>query len=112
MSAFLRFIGLAALIYGIYFLGKDIVFTSHTYPWWKGIAAEGSIVALMGGILALVFFPKGTKEIGWISIAVGIVLVFISSRAILNPTSLWQFLVSFGMIAGGYKLMVTGQWPL
>ena len=112
MSAFLRLVGLALLIYGIYFLGKDIVFTSQVYPWWRGIAAEGSVVALMGGVLALVFFPRGTKELGWISIVAGIILVFLSSRAILNPTSLWQFIVSFAMMAGGYKLMITGRWPL
>ncbi len=76
------------------------------------MAAEGSVVALMAGILMLVFFPSGTKNVGWISIVIGIVLVFLSSRAILNPTSLWQFILSFAMMAGGYQMLVTGRSPL
>jgi hypothetical protein len=112
MRTFLRLLGFGLLIFGIYFLGKDIVFTSHVYPWWRGIAAEGSILALMLGILMLIFFPSGMKNVGWISIVVGIVLVFLSSRAILNPTSLWQFVLSFSMIAGGYQMLLTGRWPL
>jgi hypothetical protein len=112
MRTFLRLLGFGLLIFGIYFLGKDIIFTSHFYPWWRGIAADGSILALMSGILMIIFFPKEIKNLGWISITIGIVLVFLSSRAILNPTSLWQFILSFSMIAGGYQLMITDQLPL
>jgi general stress protein CsbA len=112
MRALLRLLGLVLLIFGIYVLGKDIVFTSQVYPWWRSMAAEGSVVALMAGILMLVFFPRDVKNVGWVSIVIGIVLVFMSSRAILNPTSLWQFILSFSMMAGGYQMLMTGRSPL
>jgi hypothetical protein len=37
----------------------------------------------------------------------GILCVFLSSRAILNPTSLWQFFVALMAIGFGYKLLTT-----
>ena len=102
----MKFIGLILMGVGIYFLGKNIIFTTNTFPyWWRGIAADGSILALISGVMMLVFLPAREKSWGWIPVGVGIVLVFFSSRAILNPTSLWQFLVSFASMAIGYKLM-------
>ncbi len=113
MRFFLRVLGFGLVILGIYFLGKDIVFTTNVSPyWWRGIAADASVLSLMLGVLMLVFLPSAEKNLGWIPVTVGIVLVFLSSRAILNPTSLWQFFVSFAMIAGGYRLLTTGRFPL
>jgi hypothetical protein len=113
MGFLLRVMGFGLVIWGIYFLGRDIVFTTNVYPyWWRGIAADASVLALMGGVLMLVFLPREAKNLGWIPVTVGIVLVFLSSRAILNPTSLWQFFVSFASIAGGYQLLTTGRLPL
>jgi hypothetical protein len=113
MRFLLRVLGFALVIWGIYFLGRDIVFTTNVYPyWWRGIAADASVLALMVGILMLVFLPRSEKNLGWILVTVGIVMVFLSSRVILNPTSLWQFFLSFAMIAGGYQLLTTGRLPL
>ncbi|MGK7952100.1 MAG: hypothetical protein AB4368_25775 [Xenococcaceae cyanobacterium] len=36
-------------------------------------------------------------------------LIFFSSRAILNPTSLWQFCLSLASFVGGYQLFTTGR---
>jgi hypothetical protein len=47
----------------------------------------------------------------WTAVAVGIMAIFISSRAILNPTSLWQFFLSLICIASGYKMLTTGYLP-
>ncbi|AIE75419.1 hypothetical protein D082_28910 [Synechocystis sp. PCC 6714] len=95
---------------GIYFLGNNIIFTTNVYPYfWRGIAADGSILALIAGVMMLVFLPAREKSWGWIPIIIGIVLVFLSSRAILNPTSLWQFLLSFASMAVGYKLVTKGR---
>ncbi len=106
MSLLMKFIGLILIGVGIYFLGNNIFFTSHAYPYlWRGIAADASILALISGVMMLVFLPAREKSWGWIPIGFGIILVFISSRAILNPTSLWQFLVSFTSMAIGYKLL-------
>lgn len=98
--------GGALLLGGLYVLGKDIVFTTRlAADLWSGIAALSCVLALVGGVLLLLFGSKETKNLGWIAIAVGVVLVFAGSRAVLNPVSLWQFLVAFGCMAGGYKLL-------
>ncbi|BAU14610.1 hypothetical protein LEP3755_51600 [Leptolyngbya sp. NIES-3755] len=113
MRTFLRLLGLGLLIFGVYFLGQKIVFTTGGYGyWWRGIAANSSILALVGGALMLVFLPRRNRNLGWIPIAAGIVLIFFSGRAILNPTSLWQFLASFLSIAIGYRMLITGQSPI
>ena len=113
MRLLLRVLGFGFLILGIYFLGRDIFFTTNPYPyWWRGIAADTSIISLMAGVLILVFSPRETKSLGWIPVVIGIILVFLSSRAILNPISLWQFFLSFVLIAGGYQLLITGRLPL
>lgn len=60
----------------------------------------------------LIFFPRGMKELGWIPVVMGIILVFLSSRAILKPTTLWQFFLSLTLLSGGYKMFITGRLPL
>jgi hypothetical protein len=110
MALIARLIGVILIGAGIYFLGNNIIFTTNVYPYfWRGIAADGSILALIAGVMMLVFLPAREKSWGWIPIIIGVVLVFFSSRAILNPTSLWQFLVSFASMAVGYKLVAQGR---
>ncbi|MDJ0674911.1 MAG: hypothetical protein QNJ36_05960 [Calothrix sp. MO_167.B42] len=112
MRLFLRLLGLGFIIGGIYILGQNIIFTTNPYPyWWRGISADGSIISLMSGIMILIFAPRSMKRLGFISVAVAIALIFVSSKAILNPTSLWQFFLSFTMIAGGYQTLTTGRSP-
>ena len=113
MRAFIKLIGFGLLMYSIYLLGHNIFFTTNVSPyWWRGIAADASILFLAIGVLSLVFLPDEFKEIGWVSTAVGILLVFASSRAFLNPTSLWEFFYSFMVMAIGYRLFSTGRIPL
>ncbi|MBE9195103.1 hypothetical protein IQ219_07220 [Synechocystis sp. LEGE 06083] len=110
MALLARLIGIVLIGTGIYFLGNNIIFTTNVYPYfWRGIAADGSILALIAGVMMLVFLPAREKSWGWIPIIIGVVLVFFSSRAILNPTSLWQFLLSFASMAVGYKLATQGR---
>lgn len=107
---FLRLIGLALLLVGVYFLSQNIYVTTNVSPyWWRGIAADVSIIALTLGILMLFFLPRSLKEVGWIGIGIGILFVFLSSRIILNPTSLWQFCLSIASFVGGYQLFSTGR---
>jgi hypothetical protein len=111
MALIARLIGIILIGTGIYFLGNNIIFTTNVYPYfWRGIAADGSILALIAGVMMLVFLPTRQKSWGWIPIIIGVVLVFFSSRAILNPTSLWQFLLSFAAMAVGYKLASQGRF--
>jgi hypothetical protein len=98
-------IGFALMLFGIYFLGKNIFFTTEAYPWWRGIAADLSVLSLCVGMFMLIFLPAALRYLGWVAVVFGILCVFVSSRAILNPTSLWQFFLSLGAMGFGYKMM-------
>ncbi|MEL7315701.1 MAG: hypothetical protein AAFN08_12185 [Cyanobacteria bacterium J06559_3] len=111
MRALYFIIGIALMLLGVYFLGKNILFTTHAYPWWRGIAADLSILSQCVGTFMLTFLPGDAKLFGWVAISVGIVCVFMGSRAILSPTSLWQFFVSFTAMSFGYKLMTSRRNP-
>jgi hypothetical protein len=111
MRLLVQLIGLALMLVGIYFLGKNIFFTTNVSPyWWRGIAADASVFLLCAGIFLLVFMPLGfMKQLGWVFVAGGLVCIFASSQAILNPTSLWQFFVAMISMSLGYKLFATGR---
>ena len=110
MKLIARLIGLALILLGIYFLGQNIHFSTNLYPyWWRGVSADASILFLTTGVLMLFVLPIRNKSLsGWL-IAIGILLIFASSRAILNPTSLWQFILSLASFIGGYQLFTTGR---
>lgn len=89
MKLLVRLLGLGLLLLGIYFLGKNIYFTNNIYPyWWRGVAADISILFLTLGVLGFFVLPRSIKDWSIIAIAIGIITVFFSSRAILQPTSL------------------------
>jgi hypothetical protein len=52
------------------------------------------------------------EQLGWLLIGGEILCIFVSSRAILNPTSLWQFFLSMLTMTIGYRLFATGQLRL
>ena len=105
-----RLLGIVLLILGIYFLGQNIIFATHYSPYfWRDIPAAGSVLAIMGGIISLLFLPRQTGNFGWILLGIGAVLVFLSGGVILRPTSLWSFFVAFAALAGGFQLMTQGR---
>lgn len=110
MRLLARLIGLGLLLLGIYFLGQNIYFSNNVYPyWWRGVAADTSILFLTAGVMLFFILPRENKSwAGW-AIAIGIIAVFISSKAILQPTSLWQFVISLASFVGGYQLFTTGR---
>ncbi|WP_036486763.1 hypothetical protein [Myxosarcina sp. GI1] len=113
MRLLIRLTGLALLLLGIYYLGQNIYFSTNPYPyWWRGIAADASILFLTTGILMFFALPSRDKVLSGIAIAIGILLIFASSRAILNPTSLWQFVLSLASFIGGYQLFTTGRMSI
>jgi hypothetical protein len=112
MRFLIKLIGFALLLLGIYFLGKNIFFTTNVSPYfWRGIAADLSILFLVLGMLSLVFLPGSAKAVGWVFVGMGIVFVFASSRAVLNPTSLWHFFISITAMGSGYKMITSGRMP-
>lgn len=110
MKLITSLIGLALILLGIYFLGSNILFTTSVDPyWWRGISADASVLFLTSGVIGLFALPKNSKSLGWILIGISILLIFVSSRAILQPTSLWQFFLSVVSLTSGYKLLTFGK---
>ena len=102
--------GLALIIASVYFLGQNIIFTTHYYySWWQKTAATGSVLSLLAGIGSLTFWRREMGNFGWIFIAIGIILVFVNGGVILQPTSLWTFCVSMLAFASGYQLLTRGR---
>jgi hypothetical protein len=105
-----RLLGILLFIAGIYFLGKNIIFATTYFPYYyRSLPSIGSVLSIISGIIALVFFRRATGNLGWILLGIGIVLVFLSGGVILRPTSLWSFFVSFAALAVGYKLVSEGR---
>ena len=105
-----RLIGLGLLLTGIYFLGQNIYYTTNPYPyWWRGIAADSSILCLTAGVLLFFALPPRDKMLSIFCLLIGILLVFVSSKAILKPTSLWQFVLSLASFYAGSELFTRGR---
>jgi len=106
----IKLLGLILLFVGLYFFGQNIIFVSGYYSFfYRSLPATGSVLAIMAGIFALIFFPRETGNFGWILLGIGIVLVFLSGGVILKPTSLWSFCVAFTALTAGYKLLTQGR---
>jgi hypothetical protein len=106
-----KLIGVLFLVAGIYFLGQNVIFSTYYSPFfWRNLPALGSVLAIMGGVISLIFFPRQTGGLGWILLVAGIIVVFLSGGVFLKPTSLWNFLIAFGAIAVGYKLFFTHRF--
>ena len=105
-----RAAGLGLMIVGIYFLSTNIFFTTNYYAWWPyGLAADVSVLSLTSGVACLFGLKPKQRWIAWWLIALGIVCVFFSSRAVLRPTTAWQFIVSASSFALGYQLWTKGD---
>jgi len=110
MRLLIKLVGLTLIIGGIYLLGQNIYFVTEGSPyWWRGVAADGSILFLTFGVLLFLMMPKEGKFLGTGAIAIGILLVFLSSRAVLQPTTLWHFVGSLACFVSGYQLITTGR---
>lgn len=106
-----KVLGLGLILLGIYFLGKNIFFTTggYYYSFWRGISADLAVFALSGGVVALFALPENNKIMGWILIAAAILLIFAGGRAVLAPVSLWQLFISLASMTSGYQLLRTGR---
>ena len=105
-----KIFGLLLMVVGVYFLSQDIIVTTHSSSyWWRWIPADLSILAIMGGVISLTFFQRQLGGFGWILLVIGVVLVFLSGGLILRGMPLWDFIVAFAAIGGGYSLMTTGR---
>jgi len=102
--------GIVLLLAGLYFLGQNIMFsTSYSPYFWRSLPAQGSVLAIMGGVISLLVFPRQTGKFGWVLLIFGVVLVFLSGGIMLKPTSLWNFLIAFTALVSGFKLLTEGR---
>ncbi len=103
-------LGMALMIASCYFLGQNIIFTSHYYSvWWQQTPATLAVLSLLLGVASLTLWRQTMGNIGWGLIAVGIILVFFSGGVILQPTSMWTLLCSMFAFACGYQLLTRGR---
>ncbi len=103
-------LGLGLIIVSIYFLGQNIIFTNQNYyDWWHKISATGSVLSILAGVGSLTFWRQQMGHFGWVLVAIGIVLVFLSGGVILRPMSLWTFFVAMLSFASGYQLLTGGR---
>ena len=102
--------GLALIIASIYFLGQNIIFTTYYSHYWRQqLPAVGAVLAILLGVGSLTFWRSEIGNFGWVFIAIGIILVFLSGGVILQGTSLWTFFVSMLLFASGYQLLTRGR---
>jgi hypothetical protein len=98
-----RFLGLALMLGGIFFLASSIFIGTFHLMY---LPASGSLFLCIAGILVL---TKLHQSWGWILITVGILIAFASGGLIITSTSLLSFMLAFGALSAGYQLFTSGR---
>jgi hypothetical protein len=107
--------GLAMMAVGIYIVFDHV--TVHT-SFWRFFGSPGTsfgltLLPLLVGV-GLLFFDGGSI-IGWLLTGGGVLLilagVFMNLDVYFRPTSLWNTIFMFGLIAGGLGLFAKGLRP-
>jgi hypothetical protein len=109
------FAGLAMMAVGIYLVFDRV--TVHTSFWrfWGGPGTSFGItlLPLLAGLGLLSF--NGRSALGWLLAVAGVLLILAGVLANLDiyfrPTSLWNTIAMFGLIAGGLGLFARGLRP-
>jgi hypothetical protein len=105
MKPLSKLFGLALIVVGLYWLGQNIILTTRAAYGWQTLPAAGSVILLLGGLWTLFNVTTSDRNFGWIMLGGAIALIFMSGGVIIQPTSLWTFLVGFSALFGGYKLL-------
>lgn len=98
-------LGILLILFGLYTVGQNIIFTTQLSYGWQRIPAIGAVIFSLSGIWIVLSAADRDKFLGWILLVIGIACIFMSSGIILRPVSLWSFLVAFTCLLGGAKLM-------
>jgi hypothetical protein len=107
--------GLAMIAVGIYIVFSHV--TVHT-SFWRFLGTPGqsfglTLLPLLVGVGALFF--DGRSVLGWILLVGGVLLILTGILMNLDiyfqPTSLWNTIAMFGLIAGGVGLFAKGLRP-
>ncbi|MBE9031597.1 hypothetical protein IQ266_17835 [filamentous cyanobacterium LEGE 11480] len=102
-----KLLGFGLMLLGIYWLGQNIVFTTRYSYWWQMPMAGGAVLLLLGGLWVLFEAQDSDRNFAWILIGGAIALTFASGGVMIRPTSLWNFLLGFSAMFGGFKLLKT-----
>src|SRR5437868_15283100 len=100
------FIGAAMVIVGGYLFMQRLLVTSSIRTLW---GSGGSGLALLVMLIGIgVLFFSGRSVIGWIMIAIGAIMIFLSviSNLVIYflPTSLLETILMLGLVFGGLGL--------
>ncbi|HVX95036.1 MAG TPA: hypothetical protein VHK47_09000 [Polyangia bacterium] len=107
--------GLAMIAAGVYLVFSHVVV--HT-SFWHFLGTPGqsfglTLLPLLVGVGALFF--DGGSVLGWILLVGGVLLILTGILMNLDiyfrPTSLWNTILMFGLIAGGVGLFAKGLRP-
>src|SRR5262249_51766981 len=107
------FIGAAMIIVGsVLFMQHLMVSSTISSLWGTGGSGLALLILLIG--IGVLFF-SGRAIIGWLMVAVGVVMIFVT--VILNlvvyflPTSLFQTVLMLGLVFGGLGLVARALQP-
>jgi hypothetical protein len=105
VGAFL--IGMAMSVVGAYLLASQVTVGSDAWTLWGYNSFGLSLLPLLVGIGVLFF--DGRSRVGWGLLAVGLLIILAGVLANLQiyfrPTSLFNTLMMFGLLAGGVGLV-------
>jgi uncharacterized protein len=107
--------GLAMITAGIYIVFSHV--TVHTSFWrFFGTPGQSFGLTLLPLLVGLgVLFFNGRSPWGWILLVGGVLLiltgVLVNLDIYFQPTSLWNTIIMFGLIAGGIGLFAKGLRP-
>ena len=104
--------GIMILIGGILFFERLLVTSSYRVLWGSGGSGFALIVLLLG--VGVVFF-SGRSRIGWVLVAIGMLMIIFSVLSNLviyfAPTTLGTTILMLGLIFGGFGLVLRGLRP-
>ncbi len=109
----IRLIGLGLFFFGFWFIGQNIIFTSQiSFFTFRGIAAGGSIILLIGGISTYLFGSGSSRNAGLLMLFLSAVLIFMSGVIIINPTSLAEIFIGIAAMIFGGRMITSGRYDI
>ena len=109
----IKLIGSGLFFFGFWFIGQNIIFTSQiSFFTFRGVAAGGSIILLVGGIFAYVFGGRDYKNAGLVMLVLAVILIFMSGVVIITPTSLAEVFIGIAAMIFGGRMMTSGRYDI
>jgi hypothetical protein len=108
-----RLAGLGLFFFGFWFLGQNIIFSSQISLFtFRGLAAGGSLVLLIGGISTFLFGSPQSRNAGFIMLLLSVVLIFMGGIITITPTSLAEVFIGIAAMIFGGRMITSGRYDL